>query len=142
MNILPRDSLFDVDRFFNRFMAPASAQKELADSFFTPRIDITEHDDKYVISAELAGVKKDDINVTLEDGVLTLQASVDTEKTDEKEGQTIRKERFSGSYLRSFNVGAGVTEADIKARFEDGVLELTVPKPQQQEPEKKRIAIQ
>ena len=140
MNIIPRDSMFDLDRFFDRFWSP-SVQKEMGEGFFSPRIDITDKDDHYEISAELAGVKKDDIHVTLEDGILTLKASVNTEKTDEKEGKVIRKERMSGSYLRSFNVGKGVTESDINAKFEDGVLELTVPKKAEQAPEKKRVEI-
>lgn len=140
MNLIPRDSWFDFDRIFDQFMVP-SAQKSLAEGFFSPRIDITEKDNQYHISAELAGVKKDDLHVTLEDGVLTIQASVNNEKTDEKDGKVIRKERRSGSYLRSFNVGKGVTESDIQAKFENGVLELDIPKASEQEPAKKRIEV-
>ena len=142
MNILPRDSFFDFDRIFNNFLAPASGNKQMAEGFFSPRIDITEHDDRYLISAELAGVNKDDIHVTLENGVLKLQASVNTEKEDKEDGKVIRKERYSGSYLRSFDVGPGVTEADIGAKFENGVLELSVPKAKEVPPEKKRISIE
>lgn len=139
-SLIPRDSWFDFDRLFNQFL-PATAGKELAEGFFSPRIDITERDNDYKISAELAGVKKDDLHVTLEDGVLTIKASVNTEKTDEKEGRVIRQERVSGSYLRSFNVGNGITESDIDAKFENGLLELTIPKVKEQEPAKKRIDI-
>jgi HSP20 family protein len=127
MNIVPRDSIFDFDRFFNHFGLPA-VQKELDDSFFSPRVDITDRDDSYVIKAELAGVDKDNLSVTLEDGLLTIQASVETEKTDEEKGRVIRKERRTGSYLRSFNVGKNLHDADISAKFENGLLELTIPK--------------
>ena len=140
MNILPRDSIFDFDRLFNQFMVPSS-NKELSSGFFSPRIDITDHEDYYAIDAELPGVDKDKLHVTLEDGVLTIQASMDSEKSDEKEGKVIRKERYSGSYLRSFNVGAGVNEADISAKFENGLLNLKVPKVAEQAPTKKRIEI-
>lgn len=140
MNLIPRDSWFDFDRLFNQFL-PATNGKQLAEGFFSPRIDITERDNDYRITAELAGVKKDDLHVTLEDGVLTIQASVNTEKSDEKEGKVIRRERMSGSYLRSFNVGTGITEGDINAKFEDGLLELTVPKAKEPEPTKKRVDI-
>lgn len=140
MNLIPRDSWFDFDRLFNQFMAP-STQKQLAEGFFSPRIDVTEHDDNYVIKAELPGVDKDHLNVTLEDGVLTIQASMESEKSDEKKGKVIRKERYSGSYLRSFTIGKGVTESDINAKFENGLLELTVPKATEQAQPKKRVEI-
>lgn len=140
MNIVPRDSWFDIDRIFSQFMTP-STQKTLAEGVLSPRIDITEKDNQYKITAELAGVKKDDLHVTLEDGILSIEASVNTEKTDEKDGKVIRKERHSGSYLRSFNVGKGITEGDIQAKFDNGVLELTVPKVSPQEPPRKRIEV-
>lgn len=141
MSLIPRDSLFDFDRFFNNFLTPGTS-KELSEGFFSPRVDITEHDDHYSITAELAGVKKDDIHVTLDDGILKLEAQVNSEKEDKKEGKVIRKERYSGSYVRSFNVGRGLMESDISASFNDGVLALSIPKAREQSPEKKRIDIQ
>lgn len=140
MNILPRDSWFDLDRLVNQFMAP-STNKAWSEGFFSPRVDITENDNHFTISAELAGVKKDDLHVTLEDGVLSIQASVNTENEQEKDGKVIRRERQSGSYLRSFNVGKGVTEADIQAKFENGLLQLTVPRVTEQEQSKRRIEV-
>lgn len=141
MNLMPRDSLFDIDRFFNHFLSP-TASKELSEGSFSPRVDITEHDDHYTITAELAGVNKEDIHVTLDDGILKLEAAVNSEKEDKKDGRVIRKERYSGSYVRSFNVGRGLAESDISATFNNGVLELTLPKAREQAPEKKRIDIQ
>ncbi len=140
MNILPRDSIFDLDRFFNHFLTP-EVQAENSNAFFSPRIDITEHDDHYKIAAELAGVKKDDLSVTLEDGVLTIQASMASESSEEKEGKVIRKERRTGSYMRSFTVGNAVTESDINAKFENGLLELSIPKSQPEQPVSRQIEV-
>lgn len=141
MNLIPRDSFFDFDRLFNQFLSPA-APKEMAEGFFSPRVDITEHEDHYSITADLAGVEKDNIHVTLENGILKLEAAINTEKEDKKAGKVIRKERYSGSYVRSFNVGNGVTEADINATLNNGVLELSVPKVSETAPERRRINIQ
>ena len=127
MNILPRDSMFDFDRLFHHFSSPAMA-KEMDNGFFSPRVDITDHDDHYKIVAELAGVNKDNLSVTLENGLLTIQASMESETSDEKEGRVIRKERRTGSFLRSFDVGNNVTQADISAKFDNGLLQLTIPK--------------
>lgn len=140
MNILPRDSIFDFDRLFNQLGVPA-VSKELDNDFFSPRVDVTEHDDHYKIKAELAGVDKDKLSVTLDDGLLTIQASVESEKSDEEDGRVIRKERRTGSFLRSFNVGRVVQESAISAKFENGLLELTIPKVEEQKKLRKSIDI-
>ena len=127
MNILPRDSIFDFDRLFNHFSNHA-LPKDMDNGFFSPRVDITDHKDHYKIVAELAGVEKDNLSVTLENGLLTIQASMASESSDEKEGRVIRKERRTGSFLRSFDVGSNVSESDISARFDNGLLQLTIPK--------------
>ena len=80
---------------------------------------------KYEITADLPGVDKDDLSVTLDNGVLTIEASTEEEKTEEEDGKVIRKERRSGKFMRSFNLGADVKESDINAKFKNGVLKLT-----------------
>ena len=127
MNLIPRDSLFDFDQLFNHFYTP-SARKELEHGFFSPRVDIKEKDDHYEITAELAGVKKDDISVTLDNGILTLSAKTDQESTEEKDGKIIRKERRTGNYMRSFTLGNNIQQSDINASFTDGLLRLEIPK--------------
>jgi HSP20 family protein len=127
MSLIPRDSLFDLDNLFNHFWSP-SVSKEMASDFFSPRVDIKEKKKKYEITADLPGVDKDDLSVTLEDGVLTIEASTNEEKTEEEDGKVIRKERRSGKFMRSFNLGLDVKEGDISAKFKDGVLTLNVPK--------------
>ena len=108
------------------------------------KTDVKEHDDKYEVAIDLPGFKKDEINLDLQNGYLTVAASkgVDKEEKDKK-GKLIRQERYSGSMQRSFFVGKNVTEEDIKAKFEDGVLKLDIPKKEAPKvPEKKTIMIE
>ena len=124
---------------------------DLFDDFFTGnttsdvmKTDIVEKDGNYEMSMELPGVKKEDIQMELKDGYLKVTAThgSNTEDKDEK-GRVVRKERISGSYSRSFYVGEGVTQEDIKAKYEDGILRLSVPKKEAKAVEnKKYIAIE
>jgi HSP20 family protein len=140
MSLIPRTSLFDSDRFLSDFWAPATSDGE-GKSFFAPRVDIKDKDDHYEITAELPGVSKDDIHVTLHDGVLTLEAETQQEDKEEREGKVIRQERRYGKYMRSFNLGGDVHEEDIKAAFTDGVLTLKAPKLKEKPPTQRRIDI-
>ena len=93
------------------------------------KTDVQEHDDKYEMSVDLPGFSKDQIKLSLKDGNLIINAekTADNDKKDAK-GKTIRQERYSGSMTRSFYVGENLTEDDIKAKFENGVLTLDIPK--------------
>lgn len=93
------------------------------------RTDVKETEQGYEIDMELPGFKKEDVKAQLKDGYLTIQATrnVNNDQKD-SEGKYIRRERFSGSVSRSFYVGEKVTEEDIHAKFEDGILKLAVPK--------------
>ena len=117
------DELF-ADPFFRN---PFSNEKP---SFM--QTDIEEKDNQYLLNIELPGYQKEDIHAELNDGYLTISAER-TENRDEKdkEGNFIRRERYSGSCKRNFYVGEQVKEEDISASFKDGVLRLTVPKEQQ-----------
>ena len=90
--------------------------------------DVHENENDYEIEMDLPGFKKDQINVKLEDGYMTVSASKGHEDKKEKHGKVIRQERYSGSMQRSFYVGEQVKTEDVKARFEDGVLKLSIPK--------------
>ena len=108
------------------------------------KTDIKEHDNCYDLMIDLPGVKKEDIKAELNDGYLTVSAESNTSK-DEKDdnGKYICRERYSGSYSRSFYVGDAVTEEDVKAKFEDGILRLSIPKKDAKAVEtKKTIAIE
>ena len=98
-----------------------------------------EKDGHYEISAELPGVKKEDIHVTINNGVLTLEAETSQDESEEKEGRVIRRERRYGKFLRNFNLGDGVEQSDISANFSDGVLTLTAPKLQEKVPAQRKI---
>lgn len=108
------------------------------------RTDITEKDGHYELDIEVPGVNKDDIKIELNNGYLNVSATRNT-NDDEKDskGNVIRQERFTGSYSRSFYVGDHVNEDDIKAKFDNGELKITIPtKEQKQEDTKKLISIE
>lgn len=93
------------------------------------KTDVRETDNDYEIDIDLPGFRKEDVKVQLKDGYLTIQAVQDA-NADQKDGngKYIRRERFCGSVSRSFYVGNKVTEEDIHAKFEDGILKLSLPK--------------
>ena len=106
--------------------------------------DVHETETDYELEMDLPGFKKDQINVKLEDGYMTISAAKDhdQEKKD-KHGKVIRQERYSGAMQRSFYVGEGVKVEDVKAKFEDGVLKLSIPKKEIKElPGNNTIAIE
>jgi len=141
MTLVPRSDFFDIDKLFDDFYAPIKKQGGAMDSFFTPRVDIKENGDHYEITAELPGVKKDDLHIHLEDGLLTIEAETKQEESEEKEGKIIRQERRYGKYSRSFSLGDSVKEEDISAAFEDGILKITAPKVTDTAPQKRRIDV-
>ena len=108
------------------------------------KTDVRETDSGYEVDIDLPGFKKDEINAQLDNGYLTISASKGLDKEEKnKEGKYIRKERYAGAMSRSFYVGDEVTQADIKARYEDGILRLSVPKKEKKAVENnKYIAIE
>ena len=108
------------------------------------KTDVKETDDSYEMDIDLPGFKKDEINATLEDGYLTVSAAKGLDKDEQdKKGKYIRRERYAGAVQRSFYVGDAVTEEDVKAKFEDGILRLSIPKKDAKAVEtKKTIAIE
>ena len=139
MALVPRSNLFDLDRFFGD-QWPRSTDNEMGD-FFAPRVDVRDAQDHFEITAELPGVKRDDIHVHVTDGILTLEAESSEEDKEEREGRVIRQERRYGKFRRSFNLGGDVNEDDIKASFSDGVLKLEAPKVKEKPPARRRIEV-
>lgn len=93
------------------------------------KTDVKDAGDHYELEMEMPGVEKENIKAELKDGYLTVSAETNTKKDEKAEdGKYIRRERYSGSCSRSFYVGDGVKQEDIKAKFEDGTLKLFVPK--------------
>ena len=110
------------------------------------KTDIKEMEDGYELEMDLPGFKKEEISISLEDGNLTIQAAkgLDEDEKEKKSGRYIRRERYAGACSRSFYVGEGVTEEDIKAEFKHGILTLVVPKKEAKPAveQKKYIAIE
>ena len=107
------------------------------------KTDIRETEDAYILDLELPGFKKDEISVRLENGYLTVGAEKAVEENGSKSGKVLRKERYEGSLERSFYVGESVRPEEISASYENGVLQLSVPKrTAQKDPEKRTIEIQ
>ena len=108
------------------------------------KTDVRETDSGYEVDIDLPGFKKDEINIQLDNGYLSISAAKGLDKDEQdKEGKYIRKERYAGSMSRSFYVGNAITQDDINANYESGILRLSVPKKAAEEIESaKRIAIE
>ena len=108
------------------------------------KTDIREHDGGYELDIDLPGFKKDEISVELSNGYLTISAAKGLDKDEQdKKGKYIRKERYAGAMQRSFYVGDAVAQEDVTAKFEDGILKLSIPKKEAKAiEERKGIAIE
>ena len=109
------------------------------------KTDVRETDSSYELDIDLPGFKKDEISATLDNGYLTISAAKGLDKDEkDKKGSYIRQERYAGAMSRSFFVGDGVTQDDVKAKYEDGILKLSIPKKAEKEAveAKNKIAIE
>ncbi len=107
------------------------------------KTDVKETEEGYELDVDLPGFAKDEIRLDLANGYLTISTEKNLENKDEKKGRVLRQERWSGTMSRSFYVGEYLTEEDIKARYENGVLSLKIPKKEAPKaPEKKTILIE
>ena len=135
MMLMPRKNDFDIiggffdDPFFNE-----PSHKEIM------KTDIKEGEKEYTLEIEMPGIKKENVKIELSKGYLTISAENNNE-VEEKEDNYIRKERHYGSFTRSFYVGDKVKMDDINASMDNGILCITVPKEESEEPEKKYIEI-
>lgn len=129
----------DFNRVFQGFLSPMRWVEEATGADLTPAMDVKERDDAYVIKTEMPGVNKDDVSITLENGVLTITGESKSEK-EEKEGERVlRQERRYGKFVRSLRLGTQINEKGVKASYKDGVLELILPKAEEVKP--KRITV-
>ena len=133
-------------------MIPSRSNFNLFDDFFRDdffnrkennlmKTDIKETNDKYIIEMDLPGYDKENINLSLKDGYLSISAKLETEENDTEEEKFVRRERFYGECSRSFYVGDNVTEEDINAEFKNGILKIDVPKKDESKEETKYIEI-
>ncbi|HEX4925524.1 MAG TPA: Hsp20/alpha crystallin family protein [Bdellovibrionales bacterium] len=128
----PFSLLNDMDRFFSQFNVPEHTAEP---SSFSPAVDVEEHDDHFVLSFDLPGLSKNDVNIeVLEDRLV-----VSGERKDERRFKEGRTERAYGRFERAFTLPAGADAGKIEARFENGVLEIAVPKAEMAKPRKIEI---
>lgn len=118
-------SIFEDDLFDDFFRYPSAGLQTAG----LMKTDIKDLEDRYEVTIDMPGVKKEDIQADLKDGYLTVQASSSSSKEEKDEdNKYLRRERYTGSYSRSFYVGGSVSKEDIKAKFENGTLKLEIPK--------------
>jgi HSP20 family protein len=131
----------EMNRLFGTlFDAPGATVGNGASSRrWIPAMDLVEHEDSYVLHADLPGLSEDDVKIEFEENVLTVSGERKTEKREERKGGYVRVERASGVFARSLTLPAGVDAENIKASFANGVLEIRVPKPAERKPHRVSI---
>lgn len=145
MTLVKWDPWREIEDMFDRYtraIGKPRNDRQLtgADSDWTPRVDIQETEKDFVISAEIPGIGKDDVNVDIADGILTIKGERKQEK--EEKGKIFHRiERSYGSFRRSFTLPDNVDENKIKASFKDGMLSLNIPKTPKTEPKAIEIKI-
>jgi HSP20 family protein len=128
----------EMNQLFGQVMGQGSRAKEAGARAWAPALDIAERNDAYVVTVEVPGVKPEELNITLENGVLTISGERRFE-TETKEEQFHRIERRYGAFRRSVTLPDRVTADAVEASFEDGLLQVVVPKAEEAKP--KRIEI-
>jgi len=130
-----------LNRIFGQSLARSeSGQNMLAVADWAPSVDISETDSEYLIKGEIPGVKKEDVKVTIQDGMLTIQGERKQEK-EEKGKKFHRIERSYGSFVRSFRVPDDADENSVKAEFKDGMLNVTLAKSAKAKPKAIEVSV-
>lgn len=131
----------EMNRLFNNFFdAPTGRSSSGTPRRWIPAMDLIETTDHYVLRADLPGLGDEDVNVQLEDNVLTISGERKTEQHTEQEGY-YRLERAFGGFSRSLTLPDGVDPDSVQAHFARGVLEVTIPKPEQKKPRQVQIKL-
>ncbi len=129
----PWRATWDLQDEFSRFFEDFSNGLESAEEHFTPAIDIRETDDAYIVEADVPGMKKEDVHIDVNDDVLTIKGERKSEH-EEKRKDYHRIERRYGSFRRTVTVPGGFKYDAVKAKFKDGVLQVTLPKREDAKP--------
>lgn len=148
MNLVKWDPFRELEEVSNRlnrlFWRPQSrteaGQEMLAMADWTPSVDISETETAYLVKAEIPGVKKEDVKVTIQGGMLTIEGERRQEK-EEKGKKFHRIERTYGSFARSFRLPGDVDENSVKAEFKDGVLNVTLAKSEKAKPKSVKVSV-
>ncbi len=130
----------EMSRLFDDVFGQRLARVQWTDGIWNPSVDVTEDKDSVVVKAEMPGLNKDDIKISVQDSILTLKGEKKQEK-EEKETDYHRIERSYGSFCRSFQLPTTVRADKIKANYEDGVLSIILPKTEEVKPKEIPIGI-
>jgi len=147
MGLLTHKSTFpsllddDIDGMFQGFFRPMMHSGMMKKDNIMPAVDIDETEDGYMLMAEIPGFTKEEINVSLHDGQLVIKAEHKEESEKKQNGGNVLKERRYGSFYRSLNFGQNIKEEGISAKYENGVLEMEIPKTAQTKQEAKNITV-
>ena len=127
----------ELDRLFD-FASPTRDSGLF--SGWTPALDVFDDKDHLTVTVELPGLKKEDINLSLHDGVLTVSGERKTER-EQKEGETFRSERYFGRFQRSVTLPTAVDGGKVNAAYKDGILTVTLPKAEEAKPKQIEVSI-
>jgi len=131
----------DFDNLVDGLFRPVRAASVERARGLVPATDVVEREHEYVVRAELPGVRKEDIDITVQDGVLTINAESKVEHEEKEGDRIIRQERRYGKYVRSMQLGAQIDQTRVAANYKDGVLELTLPKSEAVKPRKIDVSL-
>ncbi len=131
----------EMNRLFDDFFGRSVSRPEWPEGAWTPSVDVAETKDDVVIKAEIPGMKKEDVKISIQDNVLTLKGEKKQEK-EEKDANFHRIERSYGAFCRSFTLPTSVKTDKIKATYKDGVLNITLPKTEEVKPKEIPISIE
>lgn len=146
MSLIKWNPWSEIEDMFNRYdravgLPRTGTQEVMTSGDWAPRVDIVENDNEFIIKAEIPDVKKEDVKVSVDNGVLTLKGERKQEK-EEKDKKFHRIERYYGSFTRSFTLPENVDESKVKATFKDGMLNLHVPKTEKAKPKAIEVKIE
>lgn len=123
----------EVDRMFDRFLGRQTEEGDANTAVWSPRVDLSETEDSYLLRLDLPGLTREDVTITYEDGTLKISGERSF-AGGEEQSQFHRIERWYGRFFRSFNFGRSINPEEISASFQDGVLTVSLPKPEEKKP--------
>ncbi len=129
-----------LDRLFDDFLGGYESRPLARVAAFTPRVNVEENDAELRLTAELPGLEDKDFGVTIDGDLLTIKGEKKSERDVEEDGRSV-VERSEGSFARSFRFAWNVDPDSIKAAYQNGVLEVVVPKPEEDEPQARTIPV-
>ncbi len=139
--VAPWSVFGDFDGFFDGFARGSRASEVVNGQALRPAVDVRETDNEYQVKVDLPGIKKENLDIVIQDGVLTINAETREETREGESGRLIRQERRYGKYVRSMRLGADVNEDSVHAEYHDGILSLTIPKAEEVKPKRVQVAI-